>query len=287
MRRAVLAILLIGVIFISGCTAQGNIKKIVEQTEVAKEFLDEYPNADISIVLLSRETVEERIDDIREDCDESMPVKEYWKVTFDDPDSGTNLVAYVDAKSQKLQCAYKKGGTATTTTTAPVTTTTTMPTTTTAPTTTTTTSTTTTTIILVAQYPEDYMLKNDEVPDGFQLLEFSDELEESGFFNPGYWDNETWYSMLYDDVNTSTIEHLYKAVYIKPPENFTELGVDAIKYMSEDSLNSELSKIDSGGGKIYLKANDVLICVWYDGGYTEEIEEIASKLESRLSLNRV
>lgn len=124
-NKTALLLLLISVVLISGCVESIDVANIAKETQAGMDFLAECPNAEIRAVRFSEDVVEEMIDEIREDCDPSILIKAYWKVTFYDPDTDTEMISWIDADTHDLVCFIKKGGDVTTTTTAPITTTTT------------------------------------------------------------------------------------------------------------------------------------------------------------------
>lgn len=96
------------VLLLVSCIGNSDITELVKRTQQGKDFLSAYPNADINAVKLSTEAVTQVIDSIRKDCDQSIPIKSYWKVKFSDPDTNTEMTSWIDAETQDVVCFTKK-----------------------------------------------------------------------------------------------------------------------------------------------------------------------------------
>ncbi len=144
-------------------------------------------------------------------------------------------------------------------------------------------------------YPDDYVLRSDEMPTGFELEPLSLEAEKLGFTsNPGFFNNPELHNILYDEVNSSRIRSIYVAGYAKPADPSIELGIFAVQYTSKEDFDAELPKIlatSLGVYKtmpIYLKHPDVLVIVWSDTAvYRDQMEKTAAAFEARLGLVRI
>ena len=102
-------ILIILILFISGCIDNDvNITELVKQSQQGQEFLNNYPEAEISAVSLSSETIASMIDEIRQDCHPTIPVKAYWYVKFTDSDTNAKLNMWIDKETQEVICIIKK-----------------------------------------------------------------------------------------------------------------------------------------------------------------------------------
>ena len=77
--QIIVSSLLIVAIFFSGCVSQEDaIKNLAKQTDLAKDFLKDNPNAEIIVVKLSADDVSGIISEIRSKCGPQMQVKAYW-----------------------------------------------------------------------------------------------------------------------------------------------------------------------------------------------------------------
>ncbi|MCD4693983.1 hypothetical protein K8R62_01355 [bacterium] len=139
-------------------------------------------------------------------------------------------------------------------------------------------------------YPDDFTLKIDEIPVGFQLREIDDYAIEIGLeTNPGIISNKETFLELYDGVDVSVIEEWYLSDYIEKNISQTkELGIHSIKYKTIEDLNREVKKINKTIGILLVK-NNILVIVWSDDAYeySEEVNQIATILKERLELEEI
>ncbi|MFC2143540.1 hypothetical protein ACFLQN_04015 [Candidatus Aenigmatarchaeota archaeon] len=103
---ALAAILIVATLIVSGCV-DGGVTSIAKSLPQAQEFLNNHPNADIRVILLPEESVEENIDEIRAECGEEMVSRSYYKATFIEGD--TKLIMYLDSETRDLICFIKEG----------------------------------------------------------------------------------------------------------------------------------------------------------------------------------
>ena len=93
---------------LSGCvtTAGGtDVTALASSLPQVQEFLDQYPDAKISVALWDSVSVEKNISAIRADCGEQFAVGDYYKVSVIDP--SFTLVVWLDKSSQNVMCAVK------------------------------------------------------------------------------------------------------------------------------------------------------------------------------------
>ncbi|MBN2421752.1 hypothetical protein JXB41_00875 [Candidatus Woesearchaeota archaeon] len=108
MKKRVLILLALFSVLLFSCSKSFDPIKFAKANSQVKEFLKEYPNAEMKLILLTEEQVNDSIEEIREGCGEQMLVSSYYKITIDDPDSNLNLVMYIDSESNTLNCIYRK-----------------------------------------------------------------------------------------------------------------------------------------------------------------------------------
>jgi len=104
MKKVIIILSIITLVILSGCIkmAPGQLAKANKEI---KEFLDEYPNAELTMVYLESDSV--AVDpDFTERC-QGAKVKDYYKVIIEDPDSGLQAIAWTDDK--KVVCVFKEG----------------------------------------------------------------------------------------------------------------------------------------------------------------------------------
>lgn len=96
-------------IFLSGCV-QPNPNEIARASPIIKEFLADYPNAEVRITHFSKADAEKVIDTIRIECQKpALEAKDFYKVSFEDTQSGLSAYAWIDNDKGQVECAYKKG----------------------------------------------------------------------------------------------------------------------------------------------------------------------------------
>lgn len=108
-RQIILAFTVLMIIAASGCINGLNPESVALATESVKEFLDEYPNADVKASLYPDYYIKDNIDQLRNECGEQIGVASYWKVTVNDPDSKSNISVWINEDSMKVLCVIRKG----------------------------------------------------------------------------------------------------------------------------------------------------------------------------------
>ena len=101
------ALLLAAIIFISGCTAS-QIDIFLKASPLVSSFLEQYPNAKVTTILVAQGTVQAQIEKIKEDCGPDFPLASYYKTTLDDKENGIMLVIWMDSKNYQITCAVKE-----------------------------------------------------------------------------------------------------------------------------------------------------------------------------------
>ncbi len=105
MRKALAALILI--LFVAGCTAS-QVDIFLKASPLVNSFLEQYPNAKVTTILVAQGTVQAQIEKIREDCGPDFPVASYYKTTLDDKESGTMLTVWMESASYQIPCAIKE-----------------------------------------------------------------------------------------------------------------------------------------------------------------------------------
>jgi len=99
---------------LSGCVTNSeggtDVTALASSLPQVKEFLDQYPNAKVSVALWDSTTVEKNIAAIRADCGEQFAAGDYYKVSVVDP--SFSLVVWLDKSSQNVMCAVKAASSA-------------------------------------------------------------------------------------------------------------------------------------------------------------------------------
>lgn len=147
-------------------------------------------------------------------------------------------------------------------------------------------------------FPDDYTLKPNEVPSGFQLRKLDEKaIQEVGVTsNPGYITNKEFYRGLYEGVDVSKIKSVYGSVYVKPEAPLTELFIITVQYTSGEEFKNELQRVGrivpppniSQDTITYLKGKDTLVLVGRDSDeYKPQAQELVDKLKKRLNLSEI
>ncbi len=103
-NNILIVLVFVAVVFVSGCIQGFDATSIAKSSEAVKAFLAEYPNAKVVASIVNNAN-------IRGECENSdIPIKNYWKVSLQDPDSDISVNAWIDADTQQAVCVIKIGG---------------------------------------------------------------------------------------------------------------------------------------------------------------------------------
>jgi hypothetical protein len=92
------------------------------------------------------------------------------------------------------------------------------------------------------KFPEDFILRKDEVPAGFKARTITDEARQAGYTtNPGIITDSNLIDAIYDNVNRKAINNVLVALYAKPNSD-QEVGLYVINYTSVTALEAETKK---------------------------------------------
>lgn len=108
--KIIFSILVLSVLAVSGCISGISLEDIANMSGEVKEFLGQYPEADVATSFFKSEYVEGIIGQIREDCGKQMEITDYWKVNVHDPSANLTLTVFIEAESRQAVCVIKKGG---------------------------------------------------------------------------------------------------------------------------------------------------------------------------------
>jgi hypothetical protein len=90
----------------SGCIQDP--ESIAMTHPIVKDFLEEYPNAEVKMTHYSEQQASNIIDIIREDCGNPyLEAKNYYKVTIEDDESGLSVLSWIDWDNKIVTCATK------------------------------------------------------------------------------------------------------------------------------------------------------------------------------------
>ncbi len=108
-----LPLLLLGLVFAAGCTAQlpslsSDLTPVVQSLPEAKTFLNEYPEASIKSALYSPAAVKNVVQQFVQDCPAlGEEGKSYYKVTIVDENTKQQLILWLKAEDNSFVCAMR------------------------------------------------------------------------------------------------------------------------------------------------------------------------------------
>ena len=107
-KRGFVLSLLGVVLLLSGCAFDA--QTLILSNPQIQDFLDKYPNADVSIIHFSAEEAAQELENFAEICGKSLSTpKELYKAEIIDAASGLRVIAYLDAANGKIECVKKYG----------------------------------------------------------------------------------------------------------------------------------------------------------------------------------
>jgi hypothetical protein len=108
MKKTILIILIIMALIVSGCDTNSKIINQAKQNSEVKAFLEDYPDATITLKYLSEEKVREKIEDINTICEKEMIVKPYYYLKVEH----TNVIklnVFIEDNADEPECVSAKG----------------------------------------------------------------------------------------------------------------------------------------------------------------------------------
>ncbi|HDD72575.1 MAG TPA: hypothetical protein ENG00_00625, partial [Candidatus Aenigmarchaeota archaeon] len=108
MRKLITFIAVTLIILSSGCV-NVSPEDFAMANPLISRFLEEHPNARISVTHFSRNQAEGMLDIIKKDCDNPyLEAKEYYRITVTDNETGLKAVVWIDWENRIVECAYKE-----------------------------------------------------------------------------------------------------------------------------------------------------------------------------------
>ncbi|UCD03768.1 MAG: hypothetical protein JSW73_04480 [Candidatus Woesearchaeota archaeon] len=110
--KIIVPVLIVATIFVSGCSGLGgaatlDVSSIVKQIPEIKAFLDEHPDAEISIVFWKSDYLENNTDKISEKCMPAIEAGEsYYRAEI--IDEGGTIIAWLTSDAREAICVIRK-----------------------------------------------------------------------------------------------------------------------------------------------------------------------------------
>ncbi|MFH0876517.1 MAG: hypothetical protein V1859_11365 [archaeon] len=101
-------LVVITLLFLAACSKLDPLSLVKANSQV-KEFLKEYPNADVLLTKISAEQIAEENTFVTSICESGLAEKDYYKVKIMDPDSDLLIYAYIDIQTEDIVCLRKIG----------------------------------------------------------------------------------------------------------------------------------------------------------------------------------
>ncbi len=96
------------VVFSSGCISDPTA--FARAIPMVNDFLEEHPNAELSIVHYSASEAEGILDQVKEDCGKlTVEAKEFYFINLTDPSTGLVVRAWIDWEGKIVECVFKEG----------------------------------------------------------------------------------------------------------------------------------------------------------------------------------
>lgn len=98
------------IILVSGCISGLDAETMARASPIVQDFLDEHPNAEILVTHYTEDQSSQMLEEIREECaNPVLEAKEYYRIRFNDPDTGLLAIVWIDWDDKSVECAYKEG----------------------------------------------------------------------------------------------------------------------------------------------------------------------------------
>jgi archaellin len=105
----ILLVAIIGLAVItSGCTGGQDVTSVVKALPEVQQFMNEHPNAKITVTYWSKEEVSNSSQEISQQCDKSITPAAMYKATVSEGD--LKIVSWINAENQIVVCSTTTGG---------------------------------------------------------------------------------------------------------------------------------------------------------------------------------
>jgi hypothetical protein len=108
MVKSIFLILIIGLaIVFSGCTGSQDVTSVVKALPEVQLFMNEHPNAVITVTYWSKEEVTQSLQEISQQCDKSItPVAMYKAIVSE---GNIKIISWINAENQIIICSITQG----------------------------------------------------------------------------------------------------------------------------------------------------------------------------------
>ena len=87
----------------AGCSISP--EQLVTANPIVKDFLKQYPNAEVKITFFSKAESEKMLNLIKGNCGkDDLQAKNYYKVTIEDTESGLFILSWLDWDNKIVEC---------------------------------------------------------------------------------------------------------------------------------------------------------------------------------------
>ncbi len=95
------------IVLLSGCTGSQDITPVVKALPEVQQFLNEHPNAKITVTYWSKEDIIKISQEISQQCDRPITPVPMYKATISEGD--LKIVSWINAENQILICSVTEG----------------------------------------------------------------------------------------------------------------------------------------------------------------------------------
>jgi hypothetical protein len=108
MVKSIILIIVIGLaIVFSGCTGKQDVTSVVKSLPEVQQFMNEHPNAKITVTYWSKEEVTGSLQEINLQCDKSItPVAMYKAIVSE---GNLKIISWINAENQIIICSITQG----------------------------------------------------------------------------------------------------------------------------------------------------------------------------------
>lgn len=104
--KIIIPILIVASVFVSGCSQEFDVSFLARQIPQVQAFLEEHPDAEISVVMWTSQYLKDNLDKVPEECLLAIDLdKSYFKVEFIEYDE--KIVSFIEVQSREPVCVVR------------------------------------------------------------------------------------------------------------------------------------------------------------------------------------